>query len=122
MIVTVTPPSRDHDWVSLSQIKKYHREYFRKVKKVKDNLDYSPRTRQLVSSIHEALLIHEIMSWKQFDTVMNCTEQPKHEPRQSVKVVRGGTVDGMFRHIIDHLNEKHYLYAFDEEDITMGDL
>lgn len=119
-IITVLPPSRDHDWVSLSQINKYLPEFFAKVEEVRDNLQYSTYVRNMVQGINESLDIHEIISWKQYGAVVNCQKVPTGaytSRRSSVGYVEGG----MLGHLISHLNNKHWGHAFDEESLTIGD-
>lgn len=122
-IITVLPPSRKHDWVSLDQVKKFLPEFRKKVKEVESSVDYSIKTKSLVSSINEALQIHEIISWKQYDTVINCSKMPllSHTTTRKVAVRRGYINVGLMA-VKRHLDELHWDVAFNEEDITISDL
>lgn len=122
-IITVLPPSRTHDWVSQDQIKKFLPEFEKKVKEVNESVDYSLKTKSLVHSINEALQIHEIISWKQYDTVINCSKVPPPAPIpvRRASTARGYTDVGL-NIVRRHLDELHWDIAFNEEDITISDL
>lgn len=117
-IITVVPPSRTHDWVSESQIKKFLPEFKKKVEEVKSDSGYSVHTKNLVTSIYDYLKIHEFISWKQYDAVMRSSKMP---PVLVVQLKRKMFVhSGLWKPIIDHLNEKHWDEAFDEDSVTLG--
>lgn len=118
-IITVTPSSRSHDWVSKSQIIAELLPFFDKVKEVTINSNYSFKTKEIVQSIYEYLERDEIISWKQYDVVINAFI-PKPTIKQIKTVTRSSS--SIFNHLKSYLDEKHWDHAFDDSDISLGDL